>query len=600
MMNARVVSVVGVVCLGFILGCGTDTIVVETPDVAAAGDRVHPKLVVTSPVSGTFATTPEVTIEGTLEVGSAPVELTINGDLVPVTDGAFAHTVTLRSGPNLIGLRADAEDRGRAVGAVTVYGPRVYEPGEMIYEAMLVHLGQAFLDNDTAELDDVAGILQALLQDDEFLESFFEEPYEIGEDSELWVEHVFLSDVSIDLEAGPACLTTEIILGDARGQGGTVEIDLLATGSGALLGELIMLRAERVRIAALICPEVGVQGLDFEILDPAVNFTGFALSTEEYPDLAEEMPAVNDALATIAESALASWIGNSLSDLLLELIADLATTYVFGEAPEITAQFSLEDAQVHSGGLVLEYGVRFSTPPGLEGLPAHIGSPRTIDPGLPLAFSDAPIAVALSDDALNQILFSSWYGGGVSAFEFPPEALEALPEIFQPITSFEIDLVVPPAFVLPREEEDFAYDLAVGALPMRILADQDRYFDMEIHFQAGVGVELDEEGLLAMAIDNRAQRILVLAAVHEAPEVHDPGDIAALLRMMVPSILGEMNVTMPGFPIPSLDLSLFSEGLSGFQGRELTLIPEGLRRGGDGGGYLIVEGGIGEVEITAD
>ena len=53
---------------------------------------------------------------------------------------------------------------------------------------------------------------------------------------------------------------------------------------------------------------------------------------------------------------------------------------------------------------------------------------------------------------------------------------------------------------------------------------------------------------------------------------------------------------MPGFPIPSIDLSTFG-GLTAFEGQALALDNAAARRLGEGGGYLVVEGDVTLVDV---
>jgi hypothetical protein len=105
---------------------------------------------------------------------------------------------------------------------------------------------------------------------------------------------------------------------------------------------------------------------------------------------------------------------------------------------------------------------------------------------------------------------------------------------------------------------------------------------------------VDSQGRIDLIIDDRAQRITVQANVDAAPSYLDPGDVAALVRMMTPTLLSEAQVLYEGFPIPTLELSTFSQDSTVFQGKAVTFEPSGLTRVGTGGAYVLLEGQVAE------
>ncbi len=596
--------VLGVYLVALLAGCGTDPLPEEPEEESPAEDSngvpevvqtVHPTLTVDTPLAGTYASDDTVLVSGSVEEGSAPLTtLTIGDEEVSIEGGAFAHHMDLEPGPNILGLRLQSEDAGRAVEAVSVFGPSTNPPATTIEEALQIDMGQQFLDNGSSELDDLAGILQALLQDQQFLESFVDEPYEVGEDSFVEVTRIEISDAEIDITAISGCLDSVIVLGavDEHSQG-FMEIDLQATGSSAIFGDEIYLSTRSTRLEAQICSGVTDGELELDIYNPYVSFEEFKLATSDHPDLAEEYPTLTQTVASVAESALEDWIGETVADLVLEMLEQFVASYEFGVDPVVTASFDLADIEIDGAGVRLSASGRFSTPQGLAELPETVGSLRTETTPMTGPISDAPVAVAMSKDALNQLLFALWYGGGFADYDVPTEDLDDLPDVFKPLTSIDVDVWLPPTFMAATEPE-YLFDLAVGGVGVDLIAGGDRHFEMGIHLRAGVDIEVDEEGLLMLEIDNRAQRITVQAGVANAPPEHDKGDLAALLRMITPAALGEANVDFEGFPLPAFDLASFSDSLGGFEGRAISFAPSSFSAGGSENAYLIVEGSLRE------
>lgn len=582
------------VAVAFVAACDTEPTEESTPQEDLGEQRVHPDVAVHSPDQGTFAADGEITIEGGITVGSAPIErVLVNGEPASFGDDYFEKTVSLDPGPNIFGVRAEAEDRGRAVDAITVYGPSLHEPTDSIDHALHVRLGQPVIDNNTAELDDIAGVSEALLENDEFLEWMFSEPFDAGDMGTVEVTRITTSNANVDLQATSWCLETAIELG---GGGGGVEADLYAEGAVSLLGDEIQMYADRILVETDICTASEADGVELETYDTQVVIDGFLLSTNEYPDLSEDYPDTVESLSDTAEEALEDWLAGSMADLVNDFLEDFVSSYTFEDPMEVTASLGVRDLTIDNEGLTLDLHAQFSAPKGLLYDPSNPGSANAeIDPLEP-DFSDAPMAVAMSTDALNQLVFALWYGGSMDQEADPEmEGLGELPEVFQPLTALDAQVWLPPGFVEPTHPEDYMFDFAVGGIDIDLEAEDD-YFDMGLEFQAGVGIEVDKEGQIDLQLDNRAQYINVEAAVDTAPEKLDRGDVAALVRMIVPSVLGEVDVVFEGFTIPSIDVGALGDSLSEFEGREVTFIPQDFRTAGDTGMYLVVDGDVQEAQ----
>ena len=582
---------------GVFVGCGSEEPISE-PEEELAVERVHPEISIAYPERGTFAEAGQITMDGALTVGSADIEeVSVNGEAIAWSGEHFATNLTLRPGPNIFGLRVEAEDRGRAVDSMSVYGPSIHEPEAVLEHALYIRLGQEVLDNDTEQLDDVAGITEALLKDEEFLLWMFSEPFEAGDMGTVQVTRIEASDVAIDLIAAPGCLETTIELGATQaGDGGGVEADLHAEGLVSILGEEIMMSAERIYVHTDICTVDNADGIELETRDPQVEIDGFRLSTNEHPDLSDNYPDTVESVSETAEEALEEWLGESMADLIGDFLRDFVSDYVFGIDPQVTVALGIDKLVIDQSGITLDLFGQFTAPQNLSFDASNSGSANAEVTPLPDDFSKAPMAVAMSTDALNQLLFAMWYGGGFEEEVDPDlEALGELPAVFQPITDLGYKLWLPPAFVPPTHPEDFLFDFAVGGIDVDLMAGEGRLFDIGLEIQAGVGIDVDTEGQLDLQFDNRPQFITVQAALDAVPEGLDGGDVAALLRMMIPSVLGELDVILQGFAIPSIDVGDFGEGLSQFQGREVTFVPERIDHAGEQGMYLLVEGSFSEV-----
>ena len=557
------------------------------PDAAVLPQKIHPQIAITAPARASFVGAEPTTLVGATRPGSAPIAQ-VEVEDVEVTlgpAGDFAHALTLSPGPNLLGVRAQALDRGRAVDAVTVFAGDTWPPGATLPGAMHFHLGPEFLDDDDDDLDDVARIIELVLADPAFVQSLTAEPFEFG-GSQVTVTRADIRGASVDLTAGPGCISATLSLGDDGG----VTLDFEATGSAALLGALLHLEVARVVVDAQLCPDPNPEVFDLQIVEPTVRFTDFLLSTDRIPDLATDNPGANEALQGLLEELMTSWASDSLGALVLSVLESFQLEYTFGG---VTAAFHIEGAQATSAGLELSLAARFEAPLGLPQAPPGAGSLRTDDPP-PGLFSRAPLGIALSDDAINQLLFAVWWSGATDTYALDPAALSELPEVFQPITQLDVRLGLPPTLV-PATEPEFQWDMATGEIAFALARGDGASFAGGLHVQGGVALSVSEDGAIAMALDDRAQRITVHANVSASPPALDRGDVAALLRLMVPTVLSQAQVAYAGFPLPAIELSRFSEAVPAFRGRAVSLEPARVRKVGAGGGYLVVEGAVREV-----
>ncbi len=568
------------------MGCGTDESSVpdrvdDTPIVEAA-QRVAPTLTLTEPQRGIFVLDSTVRVAGRVDIGSSDIaKVEVNkqaADYDP--SGAWSYTHTIEPGPNILGIRAEGTDGGRAVDAVSVFGGDVHAPGTTLENAVQIHLGTQFLDDNEPDLDDISGIVQQIISDETFLESLTSEPFQVGDET-ITVDRIQVDSANVDLTPDTNCVdATMSIIG--------TEIDLTTTGIAAILGDQVFVTADDATVDLRICG-TSTPG-EFDVVSADVEFDNLVLATNENPDLATDLPSVHSTLVNLLESAMGAWLGDSLGGFLTDLLSIFQLDYTIAG---ITLSYQIAELSAHPAGLeVILRGSADSTF-GLPEMWAGAGSLKTDDAPLGDDFSDAPIALALSDDALNQLLFAYWWSGSIADFEVDPAALSELPEIFQPLSNFEIALGLPPTVLPATYPEEYAFDLASGEVGLLIQTDT-KTFDTGLHVRAGANVSIDENGGIGMQLDGRAQKITVHAHVASAPDGVDKGNIAALLRLIVPTVLKSVDVNYGGFPLPDFELSAFSENVEGFQGKSIGFRPTGSGHAGEGGGYLVVEGQLEE------
>ena len=151
-----------------------------------------------------------------------------------------------------------------------------------------------------------------------------------------------------------------------------------------------------------------------------------------------------------------------------------------------------------------------------------------------------------------------------------------------------------PPTLMTAEQRDFPFDMALGELTLTLDVGTEKHFNCSLHIRAGVDLSGGDDGQIHLRMDNRARKITIAAAVRELPPGLDPGDIAALLQLVFPALLGQTNAVLPGLSIPNVNLAnlpVLSE-VSEFSGKVMALTSPDVKRTGDGGGYVVFEGGV--------
>jgi len=100
-------------------------------------------------------------------------------------------------------------------------------------------------------------------------------------------------------------------------------------------------------------------------------------------------------------------------------------------------------------------------------------------------------------------------------------------------------------------------------------------------------VEMQEDASFEADLDARPSYVEVAVGVLEYPQALDPGDLAALVRLMLPPLLGQAGAFMPDFSAPSIVLTDLME-LEVFEGYALGLVDGALTMTPDG--WLQIDG----------
>ncbi|MBW2255380.1 MAG: hypothetical protein JRI25_12395, partial [Deltaproteobacteria bacterium] len=159
-----------------LFGCTRDDNVVPDP-VPEAPDL--PVLTVHEPARGSFHAS-SVRVSGEVVPGTGTINsLEINDEAIPWTEqGAFETTLSPDPGMLLIGTRVEDDIGERAVDGRAVQVGPVHPPGKVVEDALGVQLGPEMLDDNAPDLDDMASITEAIIEDPAFEESMVGSTFE--------------------------------------------------------------------------------------------------------------------------------------------------------------------------------------------------------------------------------------------------------------------------------------------------------------------------------------------------------------------------------------------------------------------------------------
>ncbi|MFZ5478954.1 MAG: hypothetical protein ACOZNI_19435 [Myxococcota bacterium] len=534
-----------------------------------------PVLVVREPERAAFVgDVDRVTVAGEVTPGSGDLtSLVANGQTFDVSPsgGAFEDTIPAAPGLLIVGTRVETADGERAVDGRAVLAGPVHDPGATLEESVKLQIGPAMLDDDDDDLDDLAAIAEMMVEDDAVADllvgsQFGGDWYTITVTSASW------GDVAADLVPGSGSLAITLEISNVWIDY-YAEIDWYPDGEGSCWADAAVVDLD-------LDLEVDRGEVVASVTSVAVTLEGFGMTQEYFPDSFE------DELAGYAEEFLADEIAAQVTDMVPGLVEEyLGAFAVDTEVSGLRFQMALASLRVASDGLRLTMDAATSGDVGID-LPPGAGSLRTDGdgPSFPLTETE-PFAMAADDDFLNQLLFNMWASGLMHDIVFSGVELTALageiPAPLGPVAEAEVDVDLPPVFS-EATYADQHFDLGIGEMRLRATREDGVLNDASVNVRTGGTLAFDDAGELAMSLDDRPGNMTLEVGMEAWPEALDPGDMAALVRLSVPPMLGTMSMFLPAFPVPTIPLDSF-----GLPGQELR-VEDPTASVQDG--WLVIEG----------
>jgi len=508
-----------------------------------------PLLEVTEPARGAFLPGP-VTVRGSAVPGTGTLSSLEANDLAVDWDDQGGFEEILDPGPGLLilGVRLEDDLGERAVDGRAVQVGPVYSPGAVVPRAIGLQLGPEVLDDDAADIDDLARIAELAVEDPEFSAAFVGTTFS-GDSYDVELTSMSLEWAEIDLAPTDGVLLLDTVLHDVF-----VTFDATALGFLTVSGWASM---DQMSLAMDLSVHTTSGGVQVEALSAAASIQGFDWDVEWVPGWVEDL--LKEGVVSTMEDGLEDQALELVDELVGETLEAFALDTTFGDDDEMRLVMGLSAAEVAREGLVVWMDASVSASrPGVE-LPPGAGSLRTDGPPASLPRStSAPVLAVVDDDLVNQGLFAIWAGGTLTDLHFSgPELLlmtggESLPPPIGPVAQLAVDGLLPPVLAPPSGALDM--DLAIGELWFDLLREDGERLTVSLNVSTGADLVVDGSGAITVSLDTRPVFMNIQAGMIAWPEGLDPGDLASLFRLSTPSLLGKSTALLPGFPAPEIPI----------------------------------------------
>ncbi|MBM4390417.1 MAG: hypothetical protein FJ090_04805 [Deltaproteobacteria bacterium] len=543
-----------------------------------------PAMTVAEPARGAFTGEGDnVAVSGKVTLGSAPLtSMAVNGQKLDISarGGSFDGKVPVAPGVNILGFRVDASDTGRAVDGRAVMAGEVWDPADPLADTVKIQLGPEGLDDDKADIDDLAAIAEAVMADPTLLRSFV--GYEMPTDYyTITLTDADMGRASVDIESGNGELYIDVTVSDlwvAFDIAGVDWYDWLSTTGEA--------GADTATLSIVL--ELSADGGEVRATptSTSVRLSGFWVTVDWFPD------SMEDDLADWTQATLEETVADTVTESIETLVADYLSAFA--------ADFSFSGFDMHvalSSLRCAEDGLRLTLDAWVDfrtkiDLPRGAGSLRTDGdgPGFPLTTTE-PFAAAADDDLLHQLLFAFWASGSTSGIEFDGLTLQVLagdiPPPLGPVSAASVEVNLPVTLGKPTYD-DMDIDLSIGEMRLKITREDGEKIDASVNLRTGATVAIDDDGEVGITLDERPAYMTLEVGMEASPRGLDPGDMAALVRLSVPPLLGTVASFMPDIPVPDIPLDSFADSLSG---QSLGIADPAVRVDD---GWLVIEGALEE------
>ena len=573
-------------------GCSTSSEPDSTPPAEAnpalsAEDLEDlPVLTVEFPERGAFDSAGSGAVRGRVEARKTKVEtLTINGEAFDVEGtGRFEAQSGWTPGIQILSTRVETENGERAVDGRAFHAGPVHDPGAWIPGAIRMEIDGEVLDDNDADPDDIAGLLELELEDRSLLEGFVGVPIDVG-GAVITPDTLAYGRAHIDVAPGDGFLDGVVSL-----DGMASDFELAGVDWYSWLSTSGSAWATSADIGIKMTVDSAGGRVRCEATEIDIVINGFGVSVDVVPDFLEGS------------------IAGLVEDFIVEAVEDVVVEEVIPRAEEVLSGFAIgttfDDANLEmemrlAEVEVAESGVRFEVDARVEAtngitLPPNAGSLDTAGVATPWPDQkDQPFWAAIDDDLLNQLSFAFWHSGVTKDIELDAILLGAmtggpLPPPLGPADTVTMTLNLPPVMT-PTEQDDWAAQLAIGEWNIAFNRTDGEVLEFSVNARAHVQASVDDGGEIAVSVDSRPAQLEQAVGVLRAPEALDPGDLSALIRLLIPPLLSNTANFAPDVPIPEIPLDEFLS-VPATEGKKVRMADPSVRL--EENGWMLLEAGV--------
>jgi hypothetical protein len=398
-----------------------------------------PNVVLAFPPRGAMLTgSSNIDVTGTVSSASGVMSLAINGQAVTIApDGTFTQSVAATHGMNI--LRVDATDANGIVnhGVRSFHWSATYKPGvtdvamARIGDGIKARLEQSIFDDNAADVDDFARIMELVLANLDF-NSFIPSPLVNYGDSPSCGCSIFPPSTCTGAQGYASNPRFSAPVADLTLQNGGLRFSLRVSNFQIALsasGEVICVDVGPVTGNATastltIASDVGItitNGM------PRVTLTNTAVTIDNLTlniNLGI-FSSIANTIINLFRSAITSAVQNALQDALMDslpgTLQNFLASFAFNTMLNLPAPISsaislganISSASFTTAAGFLGLGTAFTSALGTMVPSAQLGSIMTPAPQAPALPSGKPMALALSHDAVNQLLYAAWKNTGL-------------------------------------------------------------------------------------------------------------------------------------------------------------------------------------------
>ena len=562
----------------------------------ASMDSCLLKITITSPARAiTLSGNQTVTVKGKVVSPAAPlVSATLNGKPLQLdAQGKFTTTVKVTHGMNVLFGEA-ADEMGNTDKAMrSFYFSTKYQPmstanpkGSSMPRGIYLFLGPQAIDdgNHKPPADDLATIFEIIIASFD-IGALLPNPLLNNSNYKVTVSNVQFDPAQVQLVPINGGLSLYASISDfSANVYADGKCTFCPSASGTLsVTEIIIVTDLDIKTAGgsvqatmkntdviLVNPDVDVNGILGSILDFLVDF-------------------IVDQFAPTIEGAFESELGKVLPDTLEDALNSLAFDTDFdvppffdgGKSVTISLNTGLETTfWTQDGGTFRMWAAATTakkTSHTILGTLRRDGCLTGKTEALQLTQED-PLQIALSDDVLNQVLYSLWYGDGLE-FPVPPSLL-----VGQDLSAFGVedleltlDFLLPPIVTSCNPYQDLLLqigDIKVHAtaklfgqpVELNIYASAEAYVEMFAN-PAGIGLQITD------IANVWTETVVLTAGLGTAEKIVDE----LVGEQLTPLLFDQLGSgALAGLPLPEIDLGGLAAGVPA--GTSIAIAPKKVFR----------------------